>query len=153
MLVPLSWLKKYVKIDLSVEEFVRRMIMSGTAVEGYEDCGAEISNVVVGKLVEIVKHPNSDHLNICQVDVGGETPIQIVTGADNMSVGDLVPVALHDSHLPGTGRSGTHEYSCTTIFSFLLVRKSSFQYRHFNQVLLRGLNAFCNSSSYLVSFT
>ena len=59
MLVPLSWLKKYVKIDLSVEEFVRRMIMSGTAVEGYEDCGAEISNVVVGKLVEIVKHPNS----------------------------------------------------------------------------------------------
>ena len=101
MLVPLSWLKKYVKIDLSVEEFVRRMIMSGTAVEGYEDCGAEISNVVVGKLVEIVKHPNSDHLNICQVDVGGETPIQIVTGADNMSVGDLVPVALHDSHLPG----------------------------------------------------
>ena len=101
MLVPLSWLKKYVKIDLSVEEFVRRMIMSGTAVEGYEDCGAEISNVVVGKLVEIVKHPNSDHLNVCQVDVGGETPIQIVTGADNMSVGDLVPVALHDSHLPG----------------------------------------------------
>ena len=101
MLVPLSWLKKYVKIDLSVEEFVRRMIMSGTAVEGYEDCGAEISNVVVGKLVEIAKHPNSDHLNICQVDVGGETPIQIVTGADNMSVGDLVPVALHDSHLPG----------------------------------------------------
>ena len=72
MLVPLSWLKKYVKIDLSVEEFVRRMIMSGTAVEGYEDCGAEISNVVVGKLVEIVKHPNSDHLNICQVDVGGD---------------------------------------------------------------------------------
>ena len=51
MLVPLSWLKKYVKIDLSVEEFVRRMIMSGTAVEGYEDCGAEISNIVVGPII------------------------------------------------------------------------------------------------------
>ena len=101
MLVPLSWLKRYVKIDLSTEEFVRRMIMSGTAVEGYQDLGAEVDNVVVGRLVEIVKHPNSDHLNICQVDVGGETPIQIVTGADNMRVGDCVPVALHDSHLPG----------------------------------------------------
>ena len=53
----------------------------------------------------------------------------------------------------GTGRSGTHEYSCTTIFSLLLVRKSSFQYRYFNQIFLRSLNAFCNSSSYLVSFT
>ena len=101
MLVPLSWLKKYVKIDLSVEEFVRRMIMSGTAVEGYEDCGAEISNVVVGKLVEIVKHPNSDHLNICQVDVGKDEPVQIVTGAQNVHEGDLVPAALHNSWLPG----------------------------------------------------
>ena len=47
MLVPLSWLKNYVKIDMPVDEFVRRMIMSGTAVEGYEDCGAEVKNVVV----------------------------------------------------------------------------------------------------------
>ncbi len=101
MLVPLSWLKRYVKIDLSLEEFVRRMIMSGTAVEGYEDLGAQVTNVVVGKILSIVPHPNSDHLNICQVDVGQEAPIQIVTGADNMSEGDCVPVALHDSHLPG----------------------------------------------------
>ena len=101
MLVPLSWLKKYVKIDIPVDEFVRRMIMSGTAVEGYEDCGAEVKNVVVGRLTEIVPHPNSDHLSICQVDVGQDAPIQIVTGADNMSVGDYVPVALHDSYLPG----------------------------------------------------
>ena len=101
MLVPLSWLKNYVKIDMPVDEFVRRMIMSGTAVEGYEDCGAEVKNVVVGKIVEIVPHPNSDHLSICQVNVGAEEPIQIVTGADNMKVGDCVPCALHDSYLPG----------------------------------------------------
>ncbi len=101
MLVPYSWLKNYVKIDLSIEEFTKRMVMSGTAVEGYEDCGKEVSNVVVGKLLEIVDHPNSDHLHICQVDVGAGSPTQIVTGADNMKVGDLVPVALHNSYLPG----------------------------------------------------
>ncbi len=101
MLVPLSWIKQYVKIDVPVEEFVRRMIKSGTAVEGYEDCGAEVKNVVVGKITEIVPHPDSDHLSICQVNVGKEEDIQIVTGANNMSVGDCVPVALHDSYLPG----------------------------------------------------
>ncbi len=94
MLVPLSWLKKYVKIDIPVDEFVRRMIMSGTAVEGYEDCGAEVKNVVVGRLTEIVPHPNSDHLHICMVDVGGEEPIQIVCGAPNVHAGMRVAAAL-----------------------------------------------------------
>ena len=101
MLAPLSWLKQYVKIDMAPEEFARRMIMNGNAVEEVENLAAEVENVVVGKVLSMVRHPTSDHLHICQVDVGQGEPIQIVTGADNMAAGDFVPVALHDSHLPG----------------------------------------------------
>ncbi len=101
MLAPLSWLKKYVAIDMPAEEFARRMIMNGNAVEEVEDLSAEVTNVVVGRILSVVPHGNSDHLHICKVDVGAQEPIQIVTGADNMAAGDFVPVALHDSHLPG----------------------------------------------------
>ncbi len=101
MLAPLSWLKQYVSIDMAPEEFARRMIMNGNAVEEVENLAAEVENVVVGKVLSVAPHANSDHLHICQVDVGQEAPIQIVTGADNMAAGDFVPVALHDSHLPG----------------------------------------------------
>ena len=62
---------------------------------------AEIKNVVVGKVVSIVRHENSDHMWVCQVEVGKEEPVQIVTGAQNVQEGDLVPVALHNSYLPG----------------------------------------------------
>ena len=101
MLAPLSWLKQYVSIDMAPEEFARRMIMNGNAVEEVENLAAEVENVVVGKVLSVAPHANSDHLHICQVDVGQGEPIQIVTGADNMAAGDFVPVALHDSHLPG----------------------------------------------------
>ena len=101
MLAPLSWLKQYGKLDMAPEEFARRMIMNGNAVEGVEDLSREVVNVVVGKILSVAPHANSDHLHICQVDVGAAEPIQIVTGANNMSAGDFVPVALHDSHLPG----------------------------------------------------
>ena len=101
MLAPLSWLKQYVPIDMAPEEFARRMIMNGNAVEEVENLAAEVENVVVGKVLSVAPHANSDHLHICQVDVGQGEPIQIVTGADNMAAGDFVPVALHDSHLPG----------------------------------------------------
>ena len=77
------------------------MIMNGNAVEEVENLAAEVENVVVGKVLSVAPHANSDHLHICQVDVGQGEPIQIVTGADNMAAGDFVPVALHDSHLPG----------------------------------------------------
>lgn len=74
--------------------------MSGSKVEGYEMEGAEISNVVVGQVLEMERHPDSDHLWVCKVDVGGEAPIQIITGAQNVHVGDYVPAALHNSTLP-----------------------------------------------------
>lgn len=91
MLAPLSWLKQYVPIDMAPEEFARRMIMNGNAVEEVENLAAEVENVVVGKVLSVAPHANSDHLHICQVDVGQGEPIQIVTGADNMAAGDFVP--------------------------------------------------------------
>ena len=96
-----KWLNEYVKLDVSDQEFDAAMTMSGTKVETTEVLSAEIRNVVVGKVLEIVRHQNSDHMWICQVDVGEEAPIQIVTGAQNVKQGDMVPVAKHNSYLPG----------------------------------------------------
>ncbi|MBQ3222171.1 MAG: phenylalanine--tRNA ligase subunit beta [Clostridia bacterium] len=101
MKIPMKWLKEYVPVNYSAEEYASKMIMTGTAVEETFPVSGEISNVVVGKLLSVVPHPDSDHLVICQVEVGGERPLQIVTGAPNVKAGDIVPVALHDSHLPG----------------------------------------------------
>ena len=75
--------------------------MSGSKVEGWETEGTEIENVVVAKVVSMEHHPDSDHLWICQVDTGDGQPIQIVTGAQNLKPGDVVPAALHNSLLPG----------------------------------------------------
>ena len=91
-------------VDLSVvsdKEFVETMTVAGQKVETYERMDAEIKNVVVGKVVSIVRHENSDHMWVCQIDVGQEEPVQIVTGAQNVHEGDLVPAALHNSYLPG----------------------------------------------------
>lgn len=102
MKLPMSWINDYTDIrDVSAAEFAHGMTMSGSKVEGVENAGGDIQNVVVGKLLSIVKHPNADSLVICMVDAGGEAPIQIVTGAKNVNEGDYVPVALHGAHLPG----------------------------------------------------
>ena len=87
--------------QVSDKEYVETMTVFGQKVETYERMDAEIRNVVVGKVLSIVPHPNSDHMFICQVDVGQEEPVQIVTGAQNVHQGDLVPAALHNSWLPG----------------------------------------------------
>ena len=87
---------------VSDKEFVEKLTIFGQKVETYERLDAEIKNVLVGKVLSIVRHENSDHMWICQVDVGGEEPVQIVTGAQNVSQGDLVPVAMHNSWLPGS---------------------------------------------------
>ena len=87
--------------EVSDKEFVETMTVFGQKVETYERMDAEIKNVVVGKVVSMVRHPNSDHMFICQVDVGQGGPVQIVTGAQNVHEGDLVPAALHNSWLPG----------------------------------------------------
>lgn len=86
---------------VSDKEYVETMTVFGQKVETYERMDAEIKNVVVGKVVSIVRHENSDHMWVCQVDVGQDAPVQIVTGAQNVHEGDLVPAALHNSWLPG----------------------------------------------------
>lgn len=87
--------------NVSDKEFVETLTVFGQKVETYERMDAEIKNVVVGKVLSMVRHPNSDHMWICQVDVGQGEPVQIVTGAQNVHEGDLVPAALHNSWLPG----------------------------------------------------
>ena len=91
-------------VDLSAisdKEYVEKLTVFGQKVETYTRMDAEIKNVVVGKVLEIVRHENSDHMWVCQIDVAEEEPVQIVTGAQNVKVGDLVPVAKHNSWLPG----------------------------------------------------
>jgi len=101
MLLSRKWLNEFVPVDAGDKAFAEDMTLSGSKVEVTEIEGEEISNVVVGKVLEIVRHENSDHMWICQVDVGEAEPVQIVTGAQNVSQGDLVPVAKHNSTLPG----------------------------------------------------
>ena len=91
-------------VDLSAysdKEYVETLTVFGQKVETYERMDAEIKNVKVGKVLEIVRHENSDHMWVCQIDVGESEPVQIVTGAQNVKVGDMVPVAMHNSWLPG----------------------------------------------------
>ena len=87
--------------QVSDQTFVDTMTMVGQKVETYQRLDQGIRNVVVGRVISIVRHQNSDHMWICQVDVGQAEPVQIVTGAQNVHQGDLVPVALHNSWLPG----------------------------------------------------
>ena len=101
MKMPLGWAKEFAKFECTPHEYAERMTMSGSKVETYECEADQIKNVVVGKILSIVPHPDSDHMVVCQVDVGQDEPVQIVTGAGNLKVGDLVPAALHKSLLPG----------------------------------------------------
>ena len=96
-----NWLKEFVQIEATDREFDEAMTLSGSKVELTTRLDAEISNVVVGRIEEMVRHENSDHMWVCQVNVGQPDLVQIVTGAQNQKVGDLVPVALHNSTLPG----------------------------------------------------
>ena len=98
-----KWLhEEFVDLShVSDREYVEKLTVFGQKVETWERMDAEIKNVKVGKVLSIVRHENSDHMWVCQVDVGGEDPVQIVTGAQNVHEGDLVPAALHNSYLAG----------------------------------------------------
>ncbi len=96
-----KWLNEFVPVEANDKEFAEAMTLSGSKVEVTYDLGAEISNVVVGKVLSMERHPDSDHMWVCQIDVAQMEPVQIVTGAWNVHVGDLVPVAMHKSTLPG----------------------------------------------------
>lgn len=96
-----KWLREFVDITATDKEYDSVMTLAGQKVETTERMDAEIKNVVVGKVLSMKKHENSDHMWICMVDDGSGEPVQIVTGAQNVHEGDLVPVARHNSWLPG----------------------------------------------------
>lgn len=101
MVLSRKWLNEFVTVSEADRDFAEDMTLSGSKVETTEVDGVEIKNVVVGQIAQMERHPDSDHMWTCQVEVGQSATIQIVTGAQNLSVGDYVPVALDDSYLPG----------------------------------------------------
>ena len=103
MKMPRKWLNEFVNLPLEEvgdKAFAEAMSVSGSKVEVTEDLSQTIHNVKVGRILSLAKHPDSDHMLVAQIDVGLDAPVQIVTGAWNVHVGDLVPVALHKSLLP-----------------------------------------------------
>lgn len=101
MNLPMSWLNDYMDIDVTPKEYADRLTMTGSKVEGVENTGEEIQNVVAGKVLSCEPHPDSDHMSVCMVDIGDGEPVQIVCGAPNVKAGQTVPVAKHKSRLPG----------------------------------------------------
>ena len=106
MNTPLSWIKAYVDdLDCTDQEYMDAMTLSGTKVEGFERLDADLDKIVVGKIEKIEKHPDADTLVVCQVNVGKET-VQIVTGAQNVFEGAIVPVVLDGGRVAG-GHDGS----------------------------------------------
>lgn len=101
MKIPLSWLREYIDIDVSVDELCEKLTMLGLEIEGVERLGERIDGVVVGRIIEAEPHPDADRLQVCKTDVGADEPLQIVCGATNFKVGDCVPTAVVGAMLPG----------------------------------------------------
>ncbi|MBQ9605358.1 MAG: phenylalanine--tRNA ligase subunit beta, partial [Firmicutes bacterium] len=97
MNLPISWLKEYVDIDCTTQEFMDEITLSGSKVESLTVLGKDIDGIITGKVLEIEKHPDADKLVVTKIDVGNGEPLQIVTGASNLTVGDIVPVAMVNS--------------------------------------------------------
>jgi phenylalanyl-tRNA synthetase beta chain len=101
MRISYRWLKELVDFDLEPEDLARRLTLLGLEIESMERPGAGIREVYIGRILEIKPHPDADKLVVCQTDVGKPQPLQIVCGAKNMKVGDLVPTAVVGATLPG----------------------------------------------------
>ena len=101
MILSKRWLNDYCKVDADDREFFEKMTLSGSKVECWEKEGEELKNIVLGKVLSLEKHPDSDHLWITQIDIGESEPVQIVTGAQNLKEGDYIPAALHKSVVAG----------------------------------------------------
>ena len=102
MILSRNWLNEFVDLkDITDKQFNDEMTLSGSKVETIERPDENLKNVVVGKILEMKRHENSDHMWVLKIDVGQAEPVQIVTGAWNIHVGDYVPAALHGAHLPG----------------------------------------------------
>ena len=101
MNLSIKWLNDFVNTDgIEIKEYCDRMTDTGSKVEGYELLGEDVQNVIVARVEKMARHENSDHLWVCQVNIGSET-VQIVTGAQNVHEGDIVPAAIPVAHLPG----------------------------------------------------
>ena len=93
----MRWLNDYVKADMPIKEFVDEMTMSGSKVETYRKMSDPLTNIVVAKVIDLQRHPDSEKLWICQLDAGRDEPVQIVTAAQNLFVGAVVPACMHNS--------------------------------------------------------
>ena len=114
MNTPISWLKAYVpELECSDKDYSDRMTMTGTKVDGVSRLDRNLEKIVVGRVLSIEKHPDADKLIVCQVDVGEET-VQIVTGAQNVTQGALVPVVLDGGRVAG-GHDGGKIITSNTI--------------------------------------
>ncbi|MEO1885241.1 MAG: phenylalanine--tRNA ligase subunit beta, partial [Methylococcales bacterium] len=96
-----TWLREQVNPDLTTEALVEQLTMAGLEVDSVTPAAAEFSGVVVGKIITLEQHSNADKLKVCSVDVGEGEPLQIVCGANNVSIGMHVPAALVGAVLPG----------------------------------------------------
>ena len=102
MNLSMKWLADFVDVsDINIKDYCDKLTLTGSKVEGYEEMGAEIENVVVARIKKIVPHPDSDHLLICTMDIGTGEDTQIVTGAQNVFEGAIVPAAVPVAKLPG----------------------------------------------------
>ncbi|HEI7985619.1 phenylalanine--tRNA ligase subunit beta [Staphylococcus aureus] len=101
MLISYEWLKEYVTIDDSVSNLAERITRTGIEVDDLIDYTKDIKNLVVGFVKSKEKHPDADKLNVCQVDIGEDEPVQIVCGAPNVDAGQYVIVAKVGGRLPG----------------------------------------------------
>ncbi|HZK22119.1 MAG TPA: phenylalanine--tRNA ligase subunit beta [Oscillospiraceae bacterium] len=144
MLLSEKWLKDYTDPCVSQKEFIDAMTLSGSKVESYEIEGKELTNIVVGKVMSICRHENSDHLWICEVDTGGNTVLQIVTGAQNLKTGDYVPVALDNSVVFG-GKTikkgklrGVESYGMLCSLSELGLTQNDFPYALSDGIFVLG---------------
>ena len=100
MQVSTKWLKDYIDINLTADELADKFTLAGIPVENVIHAGAGLERVVTGRIAELKAHPDSDHLQVCQMDIGEENLLQVVTGAPNVAEGQIVPVALIGAHLP-----------------------------------------------------
>lgn len=101
MLAPYRWIQDYASVDCAPAQLAEKMIMTGNGVEDIAYIGENIQNVLIGRIASITKHPNADKLVVCQLDIGQDELVQIVTGATNVFEGAIVPVALAPAQLPG----------------------------------------------------
>jgi len=96
--VPFEWLKEFVVIDIDPYELAKRLTMRGLEVEAIEEYKPSFENVLVGEIMSIDRHPSAEHLNICNVS-DGKNNYPVVCGADNIKMGDKVPLAMIDARL------------------------------------------------------